>query len=110
MPIACSEYKKWRNDQVARILHWKLCKKWGFQNGDTWYNHDPQKVLENDKCKILWDFSIQTDKKLEHNKPDITLLDKESKSTLLIDPLCPFNTRICTKVQEKLDNYNLLKF
>ena len=28
----------------------------------------------------------------------------------VIEPSCPFDTRICTKEQEKLDNYNPLKF
>lgn len=25
--LAQNEYKKWRHDQVARIIHWKLCEK-----------------------------------------------------------------------------------
>ena len=32
-----------------------------------WYIHKPEKVLESEDCMILWDFSIQTDKNLEHN-------------------------------------------
>ena len=36
------------------------------------------KVLENDDVKILWDFSVQTDHKLEHNKPDILTVDKKT--------------------------------
>ena len=27
------------------------------------------RVLENDKVKILWGFSIQTETKIDHNKP-----------------------------------------
>ena len=52
--------------------------KWGFEKGETWYQHSPKKVLENEECKLLWDFSIQTDKQLEHNKPGITAADKKS--------------------------------
>ena len=51
-----------------------------------WYTHNAEKVLESDSCKILWDFSIQTDKKLKHNKPDITVIDKVNKACLIIDP------------------------
>ena len=89
------------DDEVARILHWKLCQKWGFESAERWYNHKPECVLENDDCKMLWDFPIQTDKEMEHNKPDITVVDKKNKVTLLIDPTCPFDTRISQKEEEK---------
>ena len=32
------------------------------------------RVLENDEVKVLWDFPIQTDEKLEHNRPDIAIV------------------------------------
>ena len=54
----------------------------------------PEKVLESEDCRILWDFPIQTDKTLQHNRQDITVIDKKSKKYLLIDPACPFDTRI----------------
>ena len=34
-------------------------------------------MLQNDKCKILWEFAIQTDKEIEHQSPDILAIDKE---------------------------------
>ena len=50
-----------RHDSVAKMLHWKLCEKWGFNKAEKWYIHKPEKVLESEDCKILWDFPIQTD-------------------------------------------------
>ena len=44
--------------------------------------HKPEKVLESENCKILWDFTIQTEKTLEHNQPDITVTDKKSKKCI----------------------------
>ena len=76
------------------MIHWKLCEKWGFERGEMWYTYNVEKVLESDLCKILWDFSIQTDKKMNHNRPDITVIDKENKTFLIIDPSCPFDSRI----------------
>ena len=61
------------------------------------------KVLENDEVKLLWDFSIQTEKRIEHNKPDIVVLDKKKKLCLVIDVACPFDTRIKRKGQEKIE-------
>ena len=68
------------------MLRWKLCEKWGFNKAEKWYMHKPEKVLESEDCKILFDFPIQTDKSLEHNRPDIAVIDKKSKKCLLVDP------------------------
>ena len=76
------------------MLHWKLCKKWGFNKVKKWCIGKPEKVLESEDCKILLDFLEQTGKKLEPNRPDITVIDKKSKKCLLIDHACPFDTRI----------------
>ena len=75
-----------------------------------WYTRNAEKVLESDSCKILWYFSIQTDKKLKHNKPDITVIDKVNKTCLIIDPSFPFGSRIVVKEEEKLSNYEELKY
>ena len=58
----------------------------------------------------MWDFPIQADKTLEHNRPDITAVDKKSKKYLLIDPACPFDTHIEKKEEEKCTNYSELKY
>ena len=58
----------------------------------------------------MWDFPTQTDKTFEHNRPDITAIDKKSKKCILIDPTCPFDTRIERKEEEKCTNYSELKY
>ena len=80
------------------------------KNTEKWYIHKPEKVLESKNCKILWDFPIKTDKTLEHNRPDITVIDKKSKKCLLIDRACSFDTRIQKKEEEKCTNYSELKY
>ena len=45
------------------------------------YNHDIDKesrVLENEEVKILWDFTIHTEKKLEYNTSDLAILAKNT--------------------------------
>ena len=52
------------------------------------YEHFVEKdtrILENEDAKILWDFSIQTERKIEHNKPDVVLLDKSKKVCFVLD-------------------------
>ena len=111
--FAQNEYKKLRHDKVAAILHWELCKKYGFALSGKSYEHfvdKERKVLENDRAKLLWDWSVQTDVKLDHNKPDLILLVKETKTCYIIDVACPFDTRIDKKEDEKNKHYNDLKY
>ena len=72
--IAQSFYKK-RHDAVAKLVHWELAKKGGFEINDKWWEHCPLPVLHNNSMKLLWDFTVQTDKHLTHNRPDIICLD-----------------------------------
>ena len=100
--LAQKEYNQVRRDNVAKMLHWNLCEKWGFNKAEKCYIHKLEKVLESDNCKILWDFTTQTHKTLEHNRPDKTVIDKKSQKCLLIDPACPFGTRIEKKERQKM--------
>ena len=33
-------------------------------------------VMENDKCKILWDFTAQTDHEVYGRRPDVIVVQK----------------------------------
>ena len=59
--LARTEYKR-RHDNVAIRIHWDLCKHYGVECGDKWYKHVPEPVVESSDVKILWNFTIQTDK------------------------------------------------
>ena len=99
-----------RHDNVAKILHWKLCEKWGFNKAEKWYIHQPDKVLESKNCNILWVCPMQTVETLEYNRPDITVIENKSKKCILIYPACPFDTSIEKKEEEKCTNYSELKY
>ena len=94
---------------IIIIVHWKLCKRFRFEREAKWHDHKPQPVLESEAVKLLCDFTIQTDHRIEYNKPDIVVLDKQSRSCLVIDVACPFDTRVKNKEQEKVENYQDLK-
>lgn len=67
----------------------------------TWYEHQTEKMVESDTCIILQDFPVHTDRVLEHNKPDITVVDKVKKTCPMTDVARPFGSRIMTKEGEK---------
>ena len=62
-------------------------------------------MLENGRCKILWDSPIQTDKVIEHRRPDIVCIDKIAKNCLIIYIAIPGDQNITGKEQEKIDKY-----
>ena len=62
-----------------------MCKKFEVECEEKWFSHQPELVLENGKCKILWDFVVETDKEIEHWRPDIVVIDKEKRECKIID-------------------------
>ena len=54
---------------------------------------------------MLWDFPVQTDRKLDHNRPDITIIFKEKKECQLIDIACPGDIRVESKETQKIETY-----
>ena len=65
-------------------------------------------MLENDKAKILWDFSIQTDHVIQARRPDIVVKDKELDHTWIIDIAVPGDGRVKEKEREKVEKYQEL--
>ena len=87
------EYKR-RHDRVGIKIHWEVRRKFGFGVNEKWYKHEPEKVLENDSWKALWDFAIQTDHVTEARRPDMVIIDKTKNNCKIIDFTCPFDSRI----------------
>ena len=56
-------------------------------------------ILNN---KLLSDFKIRTDNKIERKKPDIVVVDKIERKCLIIDVACPFDIRVKHKEKRKL--------
>ena len=102
--MAQTDYKK-RHDKVAQLVHWNLCRRYGVQHAKNWYEHNAEKVIENDRAKILWDFNIQTDHVIQARRPDIVVKDKELDHTWIIDIAVPGDARVEDKEKEKIEKY-----
>ena len=106
--LAQKEYKK-RYDNVCTYIHWKLCEKHGFQRAQRWYEHEPDGVIENKGFKILWDFTIQCDTKIEARRPDIVLINKTMKEVKIVDVTIPGDERMNERKVGKIEKYKVLK-
>ena len=58
---------------------------------------------------ILWDYSIQTDKKIKANKPHVTVKDKREKTCKLIDVKIPVDRNVSVAEFEKVSKYKDLE-
>ena len=110
-----------REDKVVQTTHWDLSCMWnaGLWQGwqitlhvlhepqpvymyeSTYNNHHPQPVYESTNNKLPWDFKIQIDNKIEHNKP---VLNEIEQKCLIIDVACPFDTWMNDREKEKVEN------
>ena len=106
--ISIKRVKKW-HDNVARYVHWPLCKEGGFERADKWYEQKPEAVIENANFKLLWDFTIQCDRVIEARRPDIVLVGKRSKEVKIIDTVVPGDSRVKEKELEKIEKYQMLR-
>ena len=80
-----------RDDNVARIVHLKLCGKYNLIS-EKWYQHAPE-VVENEEVKILWDVMIQCDRQIKGRKPDIAIVNKNERICAIIDIAIPGDIR-----------------
>ena len=102
------EYKR-RYDNIARLVHWKLCCKYDMSRSENWYEYQPERVVENEKCKILWDMTIQCDHVIESRRPDIVVVAKENIKAIIVDIASPWDHRVYVKEGEKIEKYQDLK-
>jgi hypothetical protein len=100
-----------RHDNLCKYIHIQLTKKYNIETNDPkWYEYDPEPHLENEDVKILWNFPVQTDRTVHHNKPDILIIEKKERKAFIIDIAVPNDANIMRKRLEKIRNYNDLAF
>ena len=61
--------------------------------------------MENENCKILWDFNIQIGHVIEARRPDMIVVDKVKKTCTIIDFAILYDSRVKSKEVEKIEKY-----
>ena len=90
-------------------MHWAICKEFGIEVKEQWYEHEPKTVTWNDSVTILWDMPIHTDRTIAANRPDIVLKNKKDKICLLIDMTVSLDTNTSVKATQKFTKYKDLE-
>ena len=56
------------------------CRNYELQCIDKWYDHQPLQAVENRRdVRITWDMTILSDRWLKHNRPNITVVLKDTQ-------------------------------
>ena len=100
--LAQKEYKR-RHDNIAELVRWKLCCKYDMSRSEKLYEHQPEGVVENENCKILWDMTIQCDLVIEARRPDI-VVEKRNNKAIILDIASHWDHRVYEKEGEILRN------
>ena len=107
--LAQKEYRR-RHDRMGLRVYWELCRKYGIKSADVWYKEVPDEVRmsEDGNVEIWWDRSVEAPRKLEHNRPDITVLDRVARRWTFVDFSVPWDKNVVSKEDEKINNYSPL--
>jgi len=96
-PVLAQAIYQNRHNAVASPITWSLCNSCGFLRCDSWWQHHPVPVLENERYKLLYDFNIFTDHMIQARRPDLVYVDKLQRKTYLIDIACVMDTNVAIK-------------
>ena len=70
---------------------------------------NPPAVSENVNHKLIWDMNIQRNNVVVEKRPDIVIVNKMEKRTIIIDAAIPGDKIITVKEKEKIEKYQNLK-
>lgn len=99
LKFAQKQHKSRKQNKVAIIIYWMLCKKTGCERAEKWYDNKPEGVMWTEKYKL-----IKTDQTC------MLLVDKNESKCFKVDVACPFDARVTKKEYEKLEKYQDLKY
>ena len=88
-----------RHNEVAKAIHWGICKHFDIKVPPTYWRHVPDNVTENQDVRLLWDFAIQTDRSIQKSK----------RKVLIIDIAVPKDRNIHDKEKKEIEKYQDLK-
>ena len=106
--LAANQYT-FRHNQVGKYIHWCILKNIGAPVSTLWQNHTPLDTTTHNGIDLLWDKTILTDKKVNYNRPDITIHDTKNKECIFIDVSVPVCNNIVQKEAEKITKYRDLE-
>lgn len=73
-----------RHNGVVKCIHLGFCIKNGIKKPKELRLHKVVRMVENSNATIKSDMTIQTDIKVQHNKPDLVIHDKKNSKIIIV--------------------------
>lgn len=107
--LAKREYRR-RHDRMGLRVYWEVCRKYGIQCAERWYEEKPDevRVSKDQNYEVWWDRAVQTANTMESNRPDVVLIDRVQKEWIIIDFSVPWDKNVRIKEDEKVRKYSPL--
>ena len=59
-------------------------------------------MSEDGMAEIWWDRNVETTQIMEHNRPDVTVLDRQARKWTSVDFSVPWDKNVMAKEDEKI--------
>ena len=88
-------------------VYWELCRKYGVKCSDKWFEEVPDTVRKSKdgEFEIWWDRPIETTVKLDHNRPDIIVINRQDNEWIIVEFSVPWDKNVLLKEEEKASKY-----
>ena len=99
-------YKR-RHDKMGTRVYWELCKRFNVQCSEKWFEEVPDTVRrsKDGAFEIWWDRPIETTVKLDHNRPDIIVINRQDNEWIIVEFSVPWDKNVLLKEEEKVSKY-----
>ena len=104
--MAQTDYKR-RHDRMGLRVYWEVCGNLGLTRSAKWYEEtpDPVRRRKDGLTEVWWDQTVSTPTKFDRNRPDMVVIDRESKRWFMVDFSVPCDSNVAKKENEKIDKY-----
>ena len=88
-------------------VYWELCQKYGIGCANNWFEEVPDTVRrsEGGPFEICWDRTMEATVKLEDNRPNVILINRQDKAWAIVELSVPWDKNVLLKEEEKIQWY-----
>ena len=104
------DYRR-RHDKMGLRVYWELLGKYGLKRNPRWYEQTVESVRKSEDglVEIWWDRPVAATKQLDHNRPDVVVIDKRDNDGVIVDFSVPIDVNVAKVEVEKVDRYDPLR-
>jgi hypothetical protein len=104
--LAGGPYKR-RHDRMGVRVYWELCQKYQIPCTSKWFEEIPDTVRKSKDglFEIWWDRPIETTVMLEHNRPDVVVINHKGNEWTIVEFSVPWDKNVLLKEDEKIKRY-----